>query len=107
MTKAVRCEQPTCCYPSCRCQVPFVAGDGLPVHLQFRPLLVSGMTGRSADAVHILIDTEQTNFEQVRSIWHETLHLLGIADEEAVEGMARKLAAACPEVLPILKDIKR
>lgn len=74
------------------------------IRLAFRPLLVQGSTCQVPDGLLILIDSEQSRTEQAISIWHETLHLLLLAsgsshDEAAIEVMARRLAATCPEIV--------
>ncbi len=71
----------------------------------FRPLLTSGMyaTG-DRGAVYLLVDSEQPESEQVIALWHETLHLLGLKDEHRVEALAQKLAAACREILAVVKE---
>jgi hypothetical protein len=66
----------------------------------FRPLLTSGMIGKdNASNVYIIIDSEQSEVEQCIALWHETLHLLGLKDEDQVEALAKRLADACPEIL--------
>jgi hypothetical protein len=80
------------------------------VKLEFRPLLVSGMLTISGD---ILIDNEQTEFEQIKSVWHEMLHLLLLAagsphasDEAYVDALAGELAMATPsDFLEKLKPV--
>jgi hypothetical protein len=65
-----------------------------------RPLLVNGVLATDDHGPLILIDSEQPELEQVITLWHETLHLLGMTDEVKVEQLARRLlAAACPEIL--------
>lgn len=99
-----RCRQPTCAYPSCRCSLPF--DHSPPVQLpriQFRPLLIHGCIASVAGATWVLIDSEQSEAEQVATLWHETLHLLGLRDEDQVEAMAQRLAQACPEILELVK----
>jgi hypothetical protein len=71
----------------------------------FRPLLVSGMlayTDSRGEA--IIIDSEQEPAEQIIALWHETLHLLGLKNEDQVEAMAQRLANACPEILAAVKE---
>jgi hypothetical protein len=53
----------------------------------------------------ILIDEEQPIDQQILTLWHETLHLLGLDDEERIEALAARLAAACPEILATIKEI--
>lgn len=82
-------------------------GHGVKVRVIFRPMLVSGML--SADLERgswlILVDSEQSEPEQTVSLFHEMLHLIGLLDEKKVEAMAQKLAAACPEILPLLHGV--
>lgn len=75
--------------------------------VSFRPLLVSGLIGDSDAGICILIDSEQPERQQVVALWHETLHMLGLEDEEQVEAMAKRLAEACPEILQAVKAAKR
>lgn len=72
----------------------------------FRPLLVSGMLGVQDQWPIILINNEQPREEQAAAIYHEALHLLGLVDEDGVERMAVKLAAACPEIVDLLTGDK-
>lgn len=73
----------------------------------FRPLLTSGLigNGNAGTTSYVIIDSEQPESEQVIALWHETLHLLGLKDETLVEAMAQRLAQACPEVLPAVKQV--
>lgn len=79
------------------------------IRVLFRPLLVSGavgtIDGKAGAGIVILIDSEQPEPEQLVALWHETLHLLGLKDEHQVEALALKLAAACPEILPLVKAL--
>ena len=70
-------------------------------------MLISGMLATvPADRVDvILIDSEQPEAEQLVALWHETLHLLGLTDEDQVEAMAQRLAKACPEILAAVKAV--
>jgi hypothetical protein len=75
----------------------------LPIIL-FRPLLTSAFVGTGdAGKIYILIDSDQSVAEQTIALWHETLHLLGLTDEDQVEALARRLAAAFPEILDVVK----
>lgn len=72
--------------------------------IKFRPLLVSGSYGESPNGPVILIDSEQPPEQQLTAMWHEVLHLvlaaLGRAhDENWIETMALRIAAACPDLL--------
>lgn len=78
-----------------------------PPRIVFRPLLTSGMYAGSEAGRLILIDSEQPESEQLIALWHETLHLLGLRDDDLVEPMARRLAAACPELLQAIKENNR
>jgi hypothetical protein len=74
------------------------------VTVLFRPLLVSGTVARGdRGMVYAMIDTEQPELEQLIALYHETLHLLGLKDEDQVEAFAQRLAIACPEVLAAVK----
>ena len=78
----------------------------LAPRILFRPLLTSGMIGKGdAGNLYILIDSEQSEAEQCIAVWHETLHLLGLRDEDQIEAMAQRLTQACPEILPAVKAI--
>jgi hypothetical protein len=84
--------------------------EGHPEHdeaikLTFRPLLVSGMLADTTDGPVILIDSEQPEAEQRVALWHELMHLVGLEDEDLVEDLARRLDAACPELLSALKAL--
>jgi Zn-dependent peptidase ImmA (M78 family) len=69
------------------------------VPLKVRPMLVSGMLAKDDHGPVILINSEDDPKEQVRSLWHETLHLLGLTDEFLVEEYAMALADAVPGIL--------
>lgn len=77
--------------------------------IEFRPLLVSGMTAMRGSSTVILIDSDQSEDEQNRALWHEAVHVLmlgagvEIHDETKVESMAMQLAAACPDFAAFLK----
>jgi hypothetical protein len=71
----------------------------------FRPLLVTGIFGQSPDGPVILIDSEMPQSEQAIALWHEALHWLGLDDERQVEAMAVRLAAAVPEIVPVLRSV--
>lgn len=80
-----------------------------PFRILRQPLLVDGMMGiNAAGEWAILLDSEQSEAEQVVTLWHEVLHalLLGAGipfphDEERIEAVAQKLAQACPEILRV------
>jgi len=73
------------------------------VKVIFRPLLVNGMLADSDDGPVILIDSDQSICEQGVTFWHEALHLLGLTDEAKVEEMARRLYAAVPEIINVIR----
>jgi hypothetical protein len=62
-------------------------------------MLVNGQLATDEHGPVILIDSEQEEYEQVVTLWHEVLHLLGMTDEGAVERIAARLAHACDTVL--------
>lgn len=83
------------------------------MRLEFRPMLVSGMTGcDDHGAVTMLIDSEQCEAAQARALYHEMIHALLIAgdapkeahDEEKIEALAVRLAAAVPEIIRFIKE---
>lgn len=82
----------------------------MTLRIVFRPLLVSGTLGDTHTGQVMIIDSEQPAAEQAVAIWHETIHLLLRAagrqqhDEARIEAMAQRLAAACPEIVALLKD---
>lgn len=82
-------------------------GHRAKVPVIFRPMLVSGMLSADLerDTWLILVDSEQSEPEQAVALFHEMLHLIGLQDETQVEAMAQKLAAACPEILPLLHGV--
>jgi hypothetical protein len=69
------------------------------VPIKVRPMLVSGMLATDERGPIILINSEEDPKQQVITLWHETLHLLGLKDESLVEECAVALAEACPDVL--------
>lgn len=70
------------------------------VPLKMRPMLVRGMLATDEHGPMILINSEESDpKEQVISLWHETLHLLGMTDEFLTEEYALRLADACPDIL--------
>ena len=80
------------------------------LEVRIRPLLVSGGLSYRVPTKCpvILIDSEQSQDEQLLALWHEIVHLIrsagdGPQDEESVEAAAIKLAAACPEALDWIK----
>lgn len=75
------------------------------IRLLVRPMLVSGQLATDPKGLLILVDSEQPEHEQVASLWHETLHALGLTDEVQVEAIARDLAEACPTILRALAPI--
>lgn len=87
-----------------------------PFRIELRPLLVDGgLYSMRTDGVIdcdwlMAISSEQSLELQAVALWHETLHLLLFAagipaphDEDQIEALARRLAAACPEVYPMLQ----
>jgi hypothetical protein len=79
------------------------------LRIVFRPLLVQGMLASDDVGPLIFISADDTPEEQVVTLWHETVHLLLQAaghtthDEQVVESIAHRLAAACPEILGLVK----
>lgn len=78
--------------------------EGTALTIKFRPLLVCGSYGESPSGPVILIDSEQPTEQQLTTLWHEVLHLVLAAlnkahDENWIETMARRFAAACPDLL--------
>lgn len=74
----------------------------MTVRLVVRPLLVSGQLAQGTRQMPqpvILIDSTQTEEEQVVTLWHEVLHLLGMKNEVEAEAIARELAKAYPTIL--------
>jgi hypothetical protein len=69
------------------------------VPIKVLPMLVNGQLATDEHGPVILIDSEQGEYEQVVTLWHEVLHLLGMTDEGAVERIAARLAHACDTVL--------
>lgn len=77
-----------------------------PLRIQVRPLLVTGTMGGGPNSIFIYLMTGLERGEAAVTLWHEILHVLHFAggtehNEDAIEAMAQKLAAACPEVLTI------
>lgn len=69
------------------------------LRVEYRPLLVSGMLANSPDGPTILIDSESSEQEQQRALWHEIVHMVREAqglpqDEESVERDAQAIVAA-------------
>lgn len=85
----------------------------MTVRIIVRPLLTRGMLAADGNQLIkrpvIIIDSEQTEEEQVISLWHETLHLLGLTNEAEVEAIAKELAKAYPAILrrlaPLLNKV--
>ena len=75
------------------------SGRRATVPIKVRPMLVSGMLATDENGPVILIDSEQSEYEQVVALWHEVLHLIGMTDEGATERIAARLAGACDTVL--------
>lgn len=74
------------------------------VTVTFRPLLTSGtLATDAAGRVHLLVDNEQSELEQLRALCHELMHLVGIEDEDQAEILGRRIAEACPELLAVVK----
>jgi len=69
------------------------------VPIKVLPMLVYGQLATDEHGPVILIDSEQGEYEQVVTLWHEVLHLLGMTDEGAVERIAARLAHVCDTVL--------
>jgi hypothetical protein len=75
------------------------------VRIKLRPMLVNGMLSSDAAGPVVLIDSEQPEGEQVVSLWHEIMHLLGLTDEKEVEAIAYNLAEADPHILRKLAKV--
>jgi hypothetical protein len=72
----------------------------MQIPLKVRPMLVRGMLAYDERGPVILINSEEADpKEQVVSLWHETLHLIGMTDEFLTEEYAMRLADACPDIL--------
>lgn len=77
-----------------------VAKPRAHIPLDVRPLLVRGMLATDARGPRILINSEEEPpHEQVVTLFHEVLHLLGLTDEFLAEEYAMRLAAAAPDIL--------
>lgn len=75
-------------------------GGMIPIRLQVRPMLVSGMLATDDKGPIILINSEEEPpHEQVITLWHEVLHLLGMTDEFLCDEYAMRLADAAPDIL--------
>lgn len=72
------------------------------IEIRVRPMLVSGMLASTGMRPVILIDSEQPRAQQTLALWHEAMHLLGIRDDAVAEDLARRLAAAVPEILDLV-----
>ena len=75
-----------------------------------RPLLVSGMIGTelAIEETVILVNSEQSQEQQAIAFWHELLHAaLGKPweghNEDWIEERAKALAAAFPDVWPVVR----
>lgn len=74
------------------------------MRFMFRPLLVPAILAKDAIGPLVLIDNEQSEAEQIVSIWHELMHVIGVTDERQAEALAQRLAPVCPEILEIVKS---
>lgn len=79
-----------------------------PFQIEVRPLLVCAMLCTGPKGITVLMADNLTRTEAAHTVWHEMVHLLLRAgggktqhDEEHVEAIAERLAAACPEVLEL------
>jgi hypothetical protein len=72
----------------------------MQIPLRVRPLLVQGMLAYDERGPLILINSEENDpMEQVRTLWHEVLHLIGMTDEFLCDEYAMRLADAAPDIL--------
>lgn len=72
----------------------------IPIPIVVRPMLVQGQLATDAGGPLILINSEEEPpHEQVVTLFHEVLHLLGMTDEFLCDEYAMKLADAAPDIL--------
>ena len=67
------------------------------------PMLVQGQIATDAKGILLMIDSEQSDEEKAITLWHETLHLLGLTDEDHIEILAKQLAGAAPKILDFVR----
>lgn len=79
-----------------------------PLRIEVRPLLTCGGTGYGPGTIFILLADDLDRAEATATLWHEIVHILKKVgggtdnhDEAEVDAIAKKLAAACPEVLEL------
>ncbi len=86
-----------------------------PLSIQFRPLLVSGLTGGMhfdeqknlfCHQLVVLVNNKQPADHQRIALFHEMLHMILLAagverphDEVWIEDAAKRMAESCPEIL--------
>lgn len=91
--------------------------DRLPLRIIARKMLDCGVWGRGPETIFIYVNEEQSREEAAITLWHEIVHVLmhagghvapvqpddaGIKRNEGyVEALAKRLAAACPEVVSL------
>lgn len=75
------------------------------IDIRVCPMLTCGGLGTGPNGHFILLSDALNRSEAAETIWHEVIHLLkssnpeAVHDEDAIEKAAKKLAAACPEVV--------
>lgn len=78
-----------------------------PIRIEVRPLLTCGGVGSGPGSVFVLLADDLTKDEATQTLWHEFVHIfkrIGGStdhDEAEVEVIAKRLAAACPEILTL------
>jgi hypothetical protein len=75
-------------------------GEERSIHVECRPLLVSGMLASDQSVqITILIDSEQPEAEKRSALWHEIAHVVrafenGSQDEAEIEALGQRLSLA-------------
>lgn len=78
-----------------------------PIRIVVRPLLTCGVEGSGPNSVFILLADDMSRAEATVTLWHEWVHIFkrvggaAVQDEAEVDAIAKKLAAACPEILEL------
>lgn len=78
-----------------------------PFRIEVRPLLTCGGLGYGPGSIFVLLSDTLYRHEANETLWHEFVHLfLRIGgktehDEDYVDSVAKRLAAACPELLAL------